>query len=135
MAGNAMPEMLKALNSKPTVTDNVTVYFGPTRNEAQFSAIRRLIQHARSGVLFLMANPGMSPLLSALLDLAKSNIIHVRGAISNLAPRNELWTVGGQVIESGATPLAFHDDILTPSGLTDGNISHWVLREFYWSEV
>jgi phosphatidylserine/phosphatidylglycerophosphate/cardiolipin synthase-like enzyme len=135
-AGDDMTTSLKASNSKPTSHDDVTLYFAATNGEAEFAPVLDLIKGARDGALFLMFMPGQSPLLNALLDRAKDNDIYVRGVVSSVTPKaSGIYSVGGQVVKSGAPTQAFHDDIELPAGVAEKDKPSWAEQEFTVGEI
>jgi phosphatidylserine/phosphatidylglycerophosphate/cardiolipin synthase-like enzyme len=139
-AGDDMPASLKTANSAPAADSNITLYFAATDHEAEFKPVLDLIAKAEEGILFLMFTPGQSPLLSALLDRVKKNDIYVRGVVSNVTASkhggaDEISSVGGQVIKSGAPAQEFHHDVELPSGVSEGDRPSWAETEFSVSEI
>jgi phosphatidylserine/phosphatidylglycerophosphate/cardiolipin synthase-like enzyme len=136
-AGNDMTADLKASNTRPTADKDITLYFAATNGEAEFKPVLDLIAGAKDGALFLMFMPGQSPLLDALLDRAKDNNIYVRGVVSSVtASKNgDIYSVGGQVVKSGAPAQAFHDDVPLPSGISEKDKPSWAEQEFNVAEM
>ena len=136
-AGNDMTADLKASNTRPTADKDITLYFAATNGEAEFKPVLDLIASAKDGALFLMFMPGQSPLLDALLDRAKDNNIYVRGVVSSVtASKNgDIYSVGGQVVKSGAPAQAFHDDVPLPSGISEKDKPSWAEQEFNVAEM
>jgi phosphatidylserine/phosphatidylglycerophosphate/cardiolipin synthase-like enzyme len=136
-AGNDMTADLKASNTRPTADKDITLYFAATNGEAEFKPVLDLIAGAKDGALFLMFMPGQSPLLDALLDRAKDNNIYVRGVVSSvIASKNgDIYSVGGQVVKSGAPAQAFHDDVPLPSGISEKDKPSWAEQEFNVAEM
>jgi len=139
-AGDDMPASLKTSNSKPTIDNNITLYYAASNGQAEFKPVLDLIAGAKDGVLFLMFMPGQSPLLSALLDRAQKNDIYVRGVVSSVTPPKnpedgDITKVGGQVVKSGAPPQSFHQDVPLPSGVSDKDKPSWAETEFNVKEM
>jgi len=139
-AGDDMPASLKTSNSKPTIDNNITLYYAASNGQAEFKPVLDLIASAKDGVLFLMFMPGQSPLLSALLDRAQKNDIYVRGVVSSVTPPKnpedgDITKVGGQVVKSGAPPQSFHQDVPLPSGISEKDKPSWVETEFNVKEM
>ena len=134
--GDDMPPSLKASNSKPTTDKNITLYFAATNGEAEFKPALDLIAGAREGALFLMFMPGQSPLLNALLDRSKDNNLYVRGVVSSVTPKDGgIFSVGGQVVKSGAPAQAFHENVQLPSGISEKDQPSWAEQEFNVGEM
>jgi phosphatidylserine/phosphatidylglycerophosphate/cardiolipin synthase-like enzyme len=134
--GDDMPPSLKASNSKPTTDKNITLYFAATNGEVEFKPALDLIAGAKDGALFLMFMPGQSPLLNALLDRSKDNNLYVRGVVSSVTPKDGgIFSVGGQVVKSGAPPQAFHEDVQLPSGISEKDQPSWAEQEFNVGEM
>jgi phosphatidylserine/phosphatidylglycerophosphate/cardiolipin synthase-like enzyme len=135
-AGDDMTTSLKASNTKPTSHNNVTLYFAATNGEVEFKPVLDLIKGAKDGALFLMFMPGQSPLLNVLLDRAKENDIYVRGVVSSVTPSADgIYSVGGQVVKSGAPAQAFHDDVNLPGGVSEKDKPSWAEQEFNVGEM
>jgi hypothetical protein len=136
-AGNDMTADLKVSNTRPTADKDITLYFAATNGEAEFKPVLDLIAGAKDGALFLMFMPGQSPLLDALLDRAKDNNIYVRGVVSSVtASKNgDIYSVGGQVVKSGAPAQALHDDVPLPSGISEKDKPSWAEQEFNVAEM
>ena len=139
-AGDEMPDALKASNSQPTSSNNISVYFAASNNEAEFQPVLDLISGpngATAGILFLMFMPGQSPLLGALLDRVLQNDIYVRGVVSRVQPSKtgNIVSVGGQVVKSGAPPQAFHRNVFLPSGISEDDKPSWAEAEFNVKEM
>jgi len=139
-AGDDMPASLKTSNSKPTIDNNITLYYAASNGQAEFKPVLDLIASAKDGVLFLMFMPGQSPLLSALLDRAQKNDIYVRGVVSSVTPPKnpedgDITKVGGQVVKSGAPPQSFHQDVPLPSGISEKDKPSWAETEFNVKEM
>jgi phosphatidylserine/phosphatidylglycerophosphate/cardiolipin synthase-like enzyme len=90
--GNPTPATLKAENNKmkPAPAKQVDVWFTPTTNAPEMQAVCDLIANAQEGVLFLMFQPGGSPIENAILQLKsdKPNTF-VAGVISTMDPKDE----------------------------------------------
>lgn len=136
-AGDDMPAALKASNSQPTASNNISVYYAASNNEAEFTPVLDLIKGAKAGILFLMFMPGQSPLLGALLDRVQQNDIYVRGVVSSVQPSTtgDIVAVGGQVVKSGAPAQEFHSDVLLPSGISEDDKPSWAEAEFNVQEI
>jgi phosphatidylserine/phosphatidylglycerophosphate/cardiolipin synthase-like enzyme len=136
-AGDDMTSGLKASNSKPTVDNNITLYFAATNGEAEFKPVLDLIKGAKEGALFLMFMPGQSPLLDALLDRVKDNDVYVRGVVSSETPskNGDITKIGGQVIKSGAPSQSFHNDVLLPANISEKDKPLWEETEFNVKEM
>jgi hypothetical protein len=136
-AGDDMPADLKADNSKPTIHNDISLYFAATNRRAEFKPVLDLIAGAKKGALFLMFMPGQSPLLDALLDRVKQNDIYVRGVVSSVttSKKGDIGTVGGQVVKSGAPAQAFHNDVELPAGISDEDRPPWAETEFNVKEI
>ena len=136
-AGDNMPASLLASNAKPTVDNDVALYFAATKNEVEFRPILKLIEEARDGALFLMFTPGQSPLLSALLDRARENKTYIRGVVSSLkeSEKGDIVHIGGQVVKSGSEAKEFHSDVVLPSGVTKKDRPTWAETEFNVMEM
>jgi hypothetical protein len=135
-SGDDMPPSLKASNSKPTTDKNITLYFAATNGEAEFKPALDLIAGAREGALFLMFMQGQSPLLNALLDRSKDNNLYVRGVVSSVTPKDGgIFSVGGQVVKSGAPAQAFHENVQLPSGISEKDQPSWAEQEFNVGEM
>jgi phosphatidylserine/phosphatidylglycerophosphate/cardiolipin synthase-like enzyme len=135
--GNAMPPGLKKSNSTPTDDNNISLCFAATNGEAEFKPVLDLIAGAKEGILFLMFEPGQSPLLDALLDRVKENKIYVRGVVSNVttSTKGDIGKVGAQVVKSGAPAQSFHDDVLLPRGISAEDRPSWEETEFNVQEI
>ncbi|GAA5141606.1 phospholipase D-like domain-containing protein [Pseudonocardia adelaidensis] len=90
-AGDATPRSLREENTKPRDVPvepaRVRLWFTPTVEQADLADAREIINAARSGVLFLMFNPGPSgTLLNTILDLARSDHtgqpLYIRGVLN-----------------------------------------------------
>jgi phosphatidylserine/phosphatidylglycerophosphate/cardiolipin synthase-like enzyme len=136
-AGDDMTPSLKASNSKPTSDNAITLYFAATNGEAEFKPILDLIAGAKEGALFLMFEPGQSPLLDALLDRVKENNVYVRGVISsfNRSSNGDIEAVNGEVVKSGAPEQSFHRDVLLPAGVSKDDQPSWAELEFNVKEM
>jgi phosphatidylserine/phosphatidylglycerophosphate/cardiolipin synthase-like enzyme len=139
-AGDDMPAALKASNSQPTSSNNISLYFAATNKEAEFQPVLDLIRGpkgAKAGILFLMFMPGQSPLLEALLDRILKNDIYVRGVVSSVqaSKSGDIVSVGGQVVKSGAPAEAFHRDVELPSGISEDDKPSWAEAEFNVQEI
>jgi len=136
-AKDDMPASLKASNSKPTIDNNISLYFAASNNETEFKPVLDLIAGAKEGALFLMFMPGQSPLLDALLGRVQKNDIYVRGVVSSVTPSKsgDITKVGGQVVKSGAPAQSFHDDVPLPSGIRDDDKPTWAETEFNVKEM
>jgi PLD-like domain len=139
-AKDDMPAPLKVSNSKPTIDNNISVYYAASNGEAEFKPAIDLIAGAKEGALFLMFMPGESPLLKALLDRVQKNDIYVRGVVSSITPPKDpkdgdVTKVGGQVVKSGAPAQSFHDDVPLPSGISENDKPSWAETEFNVKEM
>ena len=89
---NITPPTLKAQNNKmkPVPAKQVEVWFTPTTNAPEMQAVCDLIAKAEEGVLFLMFQPGKSPIENAALQVKtdKPNVL-VKGVISTMDPSDE----------------------------------------------
>jgi len=137
-AGDDMPPSLKQTNSTPTNSNNISLFFAATNNEAEFKPVLDLIAGAQDGALFLMFMPGQSPLLNALLTRVQKNDLYVRGVVSTVNPPTkpgDIGQVGGQVVKSGAPSQEFHDDVLLPVGVNVTDKPSWAEQEFTVKEI
>jgi phosphatidylserine/phosphatidylglycerophosphate/cardiolipin synthase-like enzyme len=91
-AGDATPKDLIAENSKIKSANigstGVDVWFTRSSKQQEMDAADEIIQQAKEGILFLMFQPGGSPMLDAIIDLqAKNDKLFVKGVISTMDSR------------------------------------------------
>jgi phosphatidylserine/phosphatidylglycerophosphate/cardiolipin synthase-like enzyme len=86
------PPALKTLNDKlkPVPAKDVDVWFTPTTGAPEMDAVTDLVAKAEEGVLFLMFQPGGSPIENSILQLKndKPNLF-VKGVISTMDQKDE----------------------------------------------
>jgi phosphatidylserine/phosphatidylglycerophosphate/cardiolipin synthase-like enzyme len=88
-AGDATPKDLIAANSlvksAKVGTTGVDVWFTRSSAQQEMDAAEDLIKRAREGILFLMFQPGGSPMLDAVIDAQNANAdLFVKGVISTM---------------------------------------------------
>ena len=122
--GNITPPALKAENNKmkPVPGKQVDVWFTPTTNAPEMDAVCDLVAKAEEGVLFLMFQPGASPIENAVLQLKTDNPnVLVKGVISTMDPKDETKASVTLVGRNGkpVPPLA----IVQPAGIA--SVGDW----------
>jgi phosphatidylserine/phosphatidylglycerophosphate/cardiolipin synthase-like enzyme len=88
-AGDATPKDLISENSKVKSSDlggtGVDVWFTRTSDQQEMDAANELIKGAQEGIVFLMFQPGGSPMLDAIIDRQAENAkLFVKGVISTM---------------------------------------------------
>ena len=139
-AGNDTPGPL--LNDdnkmKPAAVSGtpVNVWFARTTGEPEMNAVAGLIAEAKQGVLFLMFEPGASPIENAILKLkADRPDLFVKGVISTM-DKNDQTKGSVTLVQRGdlrVPPL----DVIEPTGL-DNNVTGWaveVSRQSFLSDI
>jgi len=134
---NTTPAALKAENNKmkPAPARQVDVWFTPTTNAPEMQAVCDLIAKAKEGVLFLMFQPGSSPIEDAVLKLKTDNpSMFVKGVISTMAPSDETKASVTLVGRNGQPipPL----EIVQPAGISSvGDWAAEVSRKAFLSSI
>jgi len=126
-AGGSFPKSLVDSNSQPkhaTLGDaEVEVWFTRTNSSQDIDAVDALIDGAQDGVLFLMFQPGSSPLLNTILSNGfQRPDLYVRGVISTMQSE-DVDQVGVSLVRRGGMefqPLRF----VQPQGIQN-TLSHW----------
>lgn len=135
-AGDDMTDELKELNSTEKDTDGpVTTWFTATKAQVEFTPVLDAIANAKQGILFLMFQPGESPLLTALLDKARDERdLYVRGVVSTVKEtlNGTVKEHKAQVYRTGKTeaPPELNEKVFTPTGVPESNTPSWALQEF-----
>ena len=88
-AGDSTPKDLVATNSKvklkKTKSADVDIWFTKTSSAQEMDAVDELVKNAEDGVIFLMFQPGGSPILNAIVDRQeKDDGVFVKGVISTM---------------------------------------------------
>jgi hypothetical protein len=138
-AGNETPPAMIADNNqvKPLTAGEtpVDIWFTETKGEPEMKAVVQLIAAAKQGVLFLMFEPGNSPIEDAILALKSNNpSLFVKGVISTMSATDQ--TAGSvTLVQRGNTkipPL----DVIQPAGV--GSVAGWaeeVTRQSFLSNI
>jgi hypothetical protein len=138
-AGNATPPVLVTENSKVKSTklsgSSVDVWFTRSSNEQEMNAAINLIKGAQQGIVFLMFEPGNSPMLNAVLDAqaADSNLF-VKGVISTMNTA-ELDKAHVSLIQRDGKPVK-PLEVIQPQGLQ--GVGEWaaeVTRAAFLSQI
>lgn len=135
-AGDDMTEELLDANTKEKETDGpVTTWFTATFGGVEFEPVLKAINEAQQGILFLMFQPGESPLLTALLDKARDEKnLYVRGVVSTVkeSAKGTIREHKAQVYRTGETdaPPELNEKVFTPTGVPEANTPSWALQEF-----
>src|SRR6185312_2256574 len=122
-AGNDTPPSLLQDDNKVKSTNvtntSVSVWFARTTGEPEMKAVADLIAKAQQGVLFLMFEPGGSPIENAILELkAKRPDLFVKGVISTM-DKNDQTKGSVTLVQRGNTkipPL----EVIEPTGIDSG---------------
>ena len=120
-AGDATPKDLIAENStvKSTKigTTDVDVWFTRTGNQEEMDAANELIKGAQEGIVFLMFQPGGSPMLDAIIDRQAENPkLFVKGVISTMDSK-ETDTAKVSLVDRKGTKKVPKFEIVQPTGL------------------
>lgn len=119
-------------NDKPQKFDvdggNATLWFAPTKKLVDLEFARQFIDGARSGILFLMFNPGPkeTSLLQAILNRVndpKKPQVHVVGVI-NQDPSSKTTKVVN--LFTGPEEQEGNQDIIQPEGLDPSVAKNWM---------
>jgi hypothetical protein len=87
-AGDDVTKELVAANSKVKSAKvakgdgNVDVWFTRTSHQQEMDEAVKLVKQAEQGVIFLMFQPGGSPILNAIVQMQSNNDLFVKGVIS-----------------------------------------------------
>jgi PLD-like domain len=132
------PELLADNDKVKTATVNkssVNVWFTTTKNAPEMKAVCDLVDAAQEGVLFLMFQPGGSPIEDAILKLKNDNTDRfVKGVISTMDSKDETRGSVTLVRRNGMEipPL----EVVQPAGLQ--NVVGWaaeVSRQSFLSNI
>jgi phosphatidylserine/phosphatidylglycerophosphate/cardiolipin synthase-like enzyme len=123
-AGSLFPKSLVAENSNPKQvgkdtpgTVRSTVWFSRTSKGVDLDALRKEVQQAREGILFLMFMPGSTGLFSNVAARSAEPNLYVRGVVSELPNgRGDEDAVDVNLID-GANHTPLHLDIIQPEGV------------------
>ena len=120
-AGDATPKDLIAENStvKSTKigTTGVDVWFTRSGKQEEMDAANELIKGAQEGIVFLMFQPGGSPMLDAIIDRqAEDEKLFVKGVISTMDSK-ETDTAKVSLVDRKGTKKLPKFEIVQPTGL------------------
>ena len=123
-AGSTFPKSLVAENSKPKEVGKdtsgdvrSTVWFSRTNKRVDLDALRKEVQGARQGILFLMFMPGSTGLFSTIAARSAEPNLYVRGVVSELpSGRGDESALDVNLID-GANHTPLHLDIIQPEGI------------------
>lgn len=119
-AEGATPKDLVAANSemklKKTKSANVDIWFTKTSGAPEMDAVDELVKNAKEGIIFLMFQPGGSPILNAIVDRqADGDGLFVKGVISTM-DKNDQDQAKVTLIQRGDKKVAKFR-IVQPQGL------------------
>ena len=120
-AGNATPKGLIDENSTVKSTKigstGVDVWFTRSRDQQEMDAANELIKGAQEGIVFLMFQPGGSPMLDAIIDRqAENEKLFVKGVISTMDSK-ETDTAKVSLVDRKGTKKLPKFKIVQPTGL------------------
>ncbi len=120
-AGNATPKDLIDENSTVKSTKvgstGVDVWFTRSSNQQEMDAANELIKGAQEGIVFLMFQPGGSPMLDAIIDRQTENKkLFVKGVISTMDSK-ETDTAKVSLVDRKGTKKVPKFEIVQPTGL------------------
>jgi phosphatidylserine/phosphatidylglycerophosphate/cardiolipin synthase-like enzyme len=119
-AENATPKDLVATNSEvksmKTKSAAVDIWFTKTADAPEMDAVDELVKNAEEGIIFLMFQPGGSPILNAIVDRQENDHdIFVKGVISTM-DKNDVDQAKVTLIQRGDKKVAKFR-IVQPQGL------------------
>jgi phosphatidylserine/phosphatidylglycerophosphate/cardiolipin synthase-like enzyme len=141
-AGDGVPKSLVDANSqvKSAMTaegdGKVDVWFTRTSHEQEMDAAIKLVKKAKQGIIFLMFQPGGSPILNAIVKMQSDNSpLFVKGVISTAAPDELDPTAHVTLVQrSGIHVQDFR--IVQPQGLhAVGNFAAEVMRGKFLHDI
>jgi phosphatidylserine/phosphatidylglycerophosphate/cardiolipin synthase-like enzyme len=126
-AGNDTPPSLLTDDNKvkPATVGStpVNIWFARTTGQPEMNAVEDLVAKAQQGVLFLMFEPGQSPIENAILKLKVSRPdLFVKGVISTMDKNDQ--TKGSVTLVRRGDMNIPPIDVIVPTGLDD-NVTGW----------
>ena len=138
-AGSTETKDLVAANDKvksaKTSTASVDIWFTKTSKEQEMNAADELIKGAEEGIIFLMFQPGGSPMLNTIVDMQANNKnLFVKGVIST-ADSKELNKAQVTLVQRDGKQVQ-EFSIVQPQGLHGvGNWAAEVLRGQFLHQI
>jgi PLD-like domain len=141
-AGDATPKELVAANSEvksaPTAKGDgkVDVWFTRSSHQQEMDAVIELIKKAEQGIVFLMFQPGGSPILNAIVKMQSDDSnLFVKGVISTASPDDLDATAQVTLVQrNGLHVQDFR--IVQPQGLhAVGNFAAEVMRGTFLHDI
>jgi hypothetical protein len=138
-AGTKTPPDLIAANSQVKATTiggaGVDVWFSRSSDQQEMEAVEKLFDGVSDGIMFLMFQPGGSPILDAIVARQKANAdLFVKGVISTM-DKKQTDRAGVSLVDRNGT--AVHKfRIVQPQGLS--SVGKWaaeVSRKTFLSQV
>jgi phosphatidylserine/phosphatidylglycerophosphate/cardiolipin synthase-like enzyme len=122
-AGSEHPESLVKSNSvaKKASCVGVVTWFTPTSREQELEAVGKMVADAKQGILFLMFQPGSSPLLKTINGAAVDGL-YVHGVISTMSGASASKTRLSLIHHTSR--MDFDLGIVNPEGI-DHQFSNW----------
>jgi phosphatidylserine/phosphatidylglycerophosphate/cardiolipin synthase-like enzyme len=131
-SGDDMPDDLKASNAQWLADGPVSLAFAATGDQQEFAPVVDAINAAQKAILFLMFEPGESPLLTSILKRSgQADGPFIRGVVSTVvkSKAGDIVSQGGHVIMDGVDK-ATDDDVVLPEGVGEANRPTWAFDEF-----
>lgn len=141
-AGDSTPKELVAENSKvksvkPANADgNVDVWFTRSSEQQEMDEVVSLVKGAQQGIIFLMFQPGGSPILNAIVKMQTGNSdLYVKGVVSTASPDDLDETAHVTLVQrDGMHVQDFR--IVQPQGLHGvGNFAAEVMRGTFLHDI
>jgi phosphatidylserine/phosphatidylglycerophosphate/cardiolipin synthase-like enzyme len=136
-AGNSTPKDLIAANSqvkRATVgADTVDVWFTRSSDQQEMEAVNELVKAAKQGIIFLMFQPGGSPILDAIVQRQDGELF-IKGVISTMDKKQTDQAQVSLIDRNGTKVHKF--EIVQPQGLR--SIGKWaaeVSRGLFLNQV
>ena len=131
-AGDDMPGDLMTANAQWLTDNAVSLAFAATQGQQEFTPVVAAINEAHEAILFLMFEPGESPLLTGILQRsAQQNGPFVRGVVSTVVQTKNgtITRQGSRVVMDGVTQQT-DDDVVLPQGVGEADRPTWAYDEF-----
>ena len=119
-------QLLGANDSSPKSQDNIDVWFTrvdkPLQNELpiDLAELKRLVDNAKSMILYVMFQPGKEPLTS-IINRLNENDMYITGVVSTLLPA---VAEGFDLTNAGATKR-YQTALIQPEGVLK-DFSYWI---------
>src|SRR5215813_2297002 len=139
-AGNDTPKDLVAANSNVKTAkagdDDVEIWFTRSSHEQEMDAVIKRIRGAKQGIIFLMFQPGGSPILNAIVKMQSDDRdLFVKGVVSTASPDDLDDTAHVTLVQRGGVHVQDFR-IVQPQGLhAIGNFAAEVMRAKFLHDI